>query len=306
MNTRNIVACLTAAPLLMAASPAPVPVRLKPSSQWALDYAENSCRLIRTFGEGEDKTLLLFESPSPNSITMLAVGKPLGTSKNEVAARFRPLEHEPIKGEPATSTTNKQPAIHWLHVPLLPDNIVALEKALKEKATPGVRPPAIDLEERAATRAARQAFAEAAHELEIDTRRKRPVILETGSLGKPIKMFDECTRNSLRDWGVDPDLEDRIARPVWASDSARWFTSNDYPQAMVMRGMQSDVSARLLVDATGKVTSCTSLSHFNAPEFNKVVCEIFKKRAKFEPAELSDGTKVPSYYTVNIRFMMPV
>lgn len=305
MNARIIVACFTAAPLLMAASPEPVPVRLKPSSQWQLDYAENSCRLARTFGEGEDQTLLLFESTSPHSISMLAIGKPLGTSKDEVTARFPPLEHEPIKGAPATSTTDKQPAVLWLDVPLLPDHIVAREKALEKYATSGVRPPPIDLEERAATRAARQAFAQAAHELEIETRRKRPVILETGSLDKPIKMFDECARNSLRDWGVDPDLEDRIARPVWASDSARWFTSNDYPQEMVRRGMQSDVSARLLVDATGKVTSCTSLSHFNAPEFNKVVCEIFRKRAKFEPAELSDGTKVPSYYTVNVRFMMP-
>lgn len=305
MNARIIVACLTAAPLLVAASPEPVPVRLKPSSPWQLDYAENSCRLARTFGEGENETLLLFESTSPHSISMLAIGKPLGTSKNEATARFPPLEHEPIKGDPAKSATDKQPAIHWLRIPLLPDHIVAREKALEEKVTSGIRPPPIDLEERAATWAARQAFAQAAREIEIDTRRKRPVILETGSLGKPIKMFDECARNSLRDWGVDPDLEDRIARPVWAPDAARWFTTDDYPREMVRLGKQSDVSARLLVDAAGKVTSCTSLSHFDAPQSNKVVCEIFKKRAKFEPAELADGTKVPSYYTVNVRFVMP-
>ena len=60
-----------------------------------------------------------------------------------------------------------------------------------------------------------------------------------------------------------------------------------------------------MVDATGKITNCTSLSHFDAPQFNKVVCDIFKKRAQFEPAELADGTKVASYYTVNIRFKMP-
>jgi protein TonB len=64
------------------------------------------------------------------------------------------------------------------------------------------------------------------------------------------------------------------------------------------------VSVRLLVDASGKVTNCTSLSHFDAPEFNKVVCEKFKARARFEPAELADGTKVPSYYVNRVIFKM--
>ena len=50
------------------------------------------------------------------------------------------------------------------------------------------------------------------------------------------------------------------------------------------------------------MTSCTSLSHFDAPEFNKVVCDKFKARARCEPAELADGTKVPSYYTAHIVF----
>ncbi len=73
MNARTIVACLVAAPLLVAAAPepAPVSVRLKPSSQWVVDYADNACQLIRTFGEGEEKTVLLIESATPDNATML-------------------------------------------------------------------------------------------------------------------------------------------------------------------------------------------------------------------------------------------
>ena len=55
----------------------------------------------------------------------------------------------------------------------------------------------------------------------------------------------------------------------------------------------------------GKVTSCTSLSHFDAPEFNQIVCDIFKERARLEPVGLADGTKVHSYYTAQILFRMP-
>jgi hypothetical protein len=116
-------------------------------------------------------------------------------------------------------------------------------------------------------------------------------------MGDAIKTFDECGRDSLRDWGVDPDVEEKIARPVWAPDVSKWFSAQDYPTAMVRVGEESIVKVRLLVDATGKPTKCTSLSHFKETSFNDVVCDKFMRRAHFEPAELADGTRVPSYYT---------
>jgi outer membrane biosynthesis protein TonB len=128
------------------------------------------------------------------------------------------------------------------------------------------------------------------------------VILETGSVGEPIKAFDKCSRDSLRDWGVDPDVEDTIVRPVWAPKPAAWFSPADYPQKMIRNLEESVVKVRVLVDATGHVTKCTSLSHFNEPEFNKITCDRFTSRAHFEPAELADGTKVPSYYVTNVIF----
>lgn len=220
MRFSCLFACVAIAPLPIAAAE---PVRLQPSSQWIVDYADNSCRLVRTFGEGEAKTILLFEN----------------------------------------------------------------------------------LAERATRKLQRQQFAEKATQLEIQTRRNRPVILETGSMGGPIRSFDKCSRNSLKDWGVDPDLEDKIVRPVWAPGGiAKWFSTDDYPRKMLMQGRESDVKIRLLVDASGKVSKCTSLSHYDSPEFNQITCNLIVKRAKIEPAELADGTKVPSYATLRIRWEM--
>ena len=147
-----------------------------------------------------------------------------------------------------------------------------------------------------------QAFAANTTAIEIDARAGRPVILEAGSLGEPIKMFDQCSRESLRDWGVDPDLEDKIVRPAWAPNPSAWFSPSDYPRDMIMSGQESVVKVRLLVDALGRVTKCTSLSHFKEAEFNKIVCDKFTARARFEPAELADGTKVPSYYVNKVVF----
>jgi TonB family protein len=301
MRLSSLIASAAVAPMLIAATQ---PVRLQPSSQWILNYAENSCQLIRTFGEGKTKTVLLLESEAPERMDMLAVGKPLVGYTNEIGARFLPVGGKTFKGRTAESSAGRDPAILWSYFILLPDEAIERlqKKAAEQPAKPGTRPPSIDLAERAAKRLQRKQFAEKATELEIQTRHDRPVILETGSMGEPIAMFDKCSRDSLKDWGVDPDVEDKVVRPVWAPDPRRWFNSDDYPKSLLLRGEESEVSVRVLVDASGKVTKCTSLSHFKEPGFNQITCDNFMKRAQFAPAELADGTKVPSYYTQRVVF----
>lgn len=119
-----------------------------------------------------------------------------------------------------------------------------------------------------------------------------------------MKAFEQCSRDSLKDWGVDPDVDDQIVRPVWAANPASWLFASDYPIDMLKRGEESQVAVRLLVDAAGKITKCTSLSHFDEPEFNRITCDRIMSRARLEPAELADGTKVPSYYTQRVVFQI--
>jgi TonB family protein len=303
MRFRSLLALAAVTPVLIAAAE---PGRLKPSSPWVLNYAEDSCRLIRTFGEGTTKTVFQLESAAPDEMDMLLVGKPLATGADEVAARFLPVGGKPIKGTVAHTTQSGEPAILWKTISLLPDEVQErLEKEFHEKGfRPGVRPPPSDLAEIASVKAQHLEFAGKITEIEIQTRRNRPVIIETGPLGAPIKLFDQCGQDSLRDWGVDPDLEAKIVRRAWPLAVNRWFYTNDYPEAMIRQGKESVVKIRLLVDASGKVTKCTSLSHFDEPQFNQVVCAGIMKRAKFAPAELADGTKAPSYYINNVVFRL--
>jgi hypothetical protein len=82
------------------------------------------------------------------------------------------------------------------------------------------------------------------------------------------------------------------------------MSADDYPPSMWSTHNESEVSFRLLVDRAGNVTKCTSLSHFRHKEFDEVVCAKLTQRAKFAPAELADGTKVPSYYVNRVIFQM--
>jgi hypothetical protein len=303
MRLKSMLACAAVAPLLIAASQ---PVRLQPSSPWDVDYADNSCRLIRTFGEGQARTVLMFESEAPGNLDMLVVGKGLDSYGDTVSAKFLPIQSKPFEGTPTMSERGRPGAL-WSEVLLMPDSEIERLSAIEHQreSKPAVRPPPIDLAERAVERAERHEFAARATELEIRARPGGSVVLETGSLGEAIQAFDNCSRDSLRDWGIDPDLQDKIARPVWAPKPASWFSSDDYPPDMINAGEESMVKVRALVDATGRITKCTSLSHFKEPIFNKLVCDRFMKRAKFEPAELADGTKVPSFYINTVIFRIP-
>jgi Gram-negative bacterial TonB protein C-terminal len=297
------IAALAALVPALAAAGEP---RLQPSSQWVVDYAENSCRLLRNFGDGRSAVKIGFESDAPGAMDLLAVGKPLESFVDEVPAHFAPVSTRRFKGILAHAVGSNDPAILWSYVTLLPDDVwERLKKEADEHPTPpNVRPPPQTVAEKAERKAWRSQFVNAATEIVIESRHDRPVILETGSLGPPIAALDQCSRDSLKDWGVDPDLEDKIVRPVWTADGTLGLTSDDYPTKMLNLGEQSDVKVRLLVDATGHVTKCTSLSHFEHVEFNKAVCAALIRRTVFQPAELADGTKVPSYYTKLVRFRM--
>lgn len=277
MRLRDVWFCVAAAPFLVNASE---PLRLQPSSPWVVDYAENSCRLIRNFGDDKAQVKLAFESDAPDEMSMMAFGKPLATVSDMVTARFLPSGGAAFPGRLAETSTGALPAIVWREVPRLPDAELAALKLqhAQLKAHPGVRPPPRDLRREATLQAEQQAFAAAATELGIQTGRHRTVLLETGSLGPPFKAFEKCNRDSLKDWGVDAMVEDKIVRPAWAPSRTGWIRPEDYPAGMLEAGKEAMLQVRLLVDASGRPTRCTAVSHFDAA-FDKISCDGIMERS---------------------------
>src|SRR5690242_14834080 len=124
-------------------------MHLAPSTPWVVDYGDNSCRLIRRFGQGKDLVIFALESEAPGAVDMLISGKPLETSSEEVPAKFIPLQSKPMLGHVGQSTDNGDPLVLWSYgVWLLPDDArTAEEKRDKERrANPRNRPPAMSLD----------------------------------------------------------------------------------------------------------------------------------------------------------------
>src|SRR4051794_6682401 len=110
MRIRAFVAAVAMVPSVASAA---TPLHLAPSTPWVLDYAENSCRLIRHFGEGKDAVIFALESEAPGALDMLVVGKPMATILDQVPARFLPLQTKPSLGKPGESVDKRDPVVLW-------------------------------------------------------------------------------------------------------------------------------------------------------------------------------------------------
>lgn len=291
------------APMLLAANQ---PIALQPSSAWVVDYADQSCRLIRTFGAADTSTKLVFESIAPGTVAATVAGKPVAAvSDAVVSGKLRSQYTATFRGE-SERTVDGAPAIRWQNVPVIafddhdpPESLWA-----KPKHTPtsnSVRPPPIDDNKRAALRAERDAILASSDAFEISRPGKSLLTLETGPLTDAVHALDECERNLMKDLGVDPDVQQRLARPAWTNKLLVWITPNIYPQLALSLARESSVTVRLIIDPTGKVTNCTAITQFNAPEFKDAVCAVLAGRV-LQPAELPDGTKVASYFANEIIF----
>ncbi len=293
-------AALLCAPFLISAKE---PVQLASSAPWNLHYGGTSCQLIRTFGNAEKSTTLVLERIAPRSnLSMLVYGGGLKsrTGDRDASAVFIPLSDNVLNGGHVaeTVTKQKQTAILWSRVyfrrsPKSPE----VSKAGKQEGR--------DLAKEAGDRAEESASAAMITGLEIRESGRHKVVLQTGPLARPIAMMRDCANEQLQQWGVDPAVEDKIIHlPVATKSLTNLFSSSDYPMEASRAGEQSMIQARLNIGADGVVTKCTGLTRFKAPAFDKVVCDKLKG-VRYKPAELADGTRVPSYDLVSIRFVMP-
>ena len=90
------------------------PIRLAPSSKWNVHYGNDSCHMARSFGEGDQKVVLVANRYQPGDPLRLSfTGKPAYTSRSEgtVQIRFGPVEAaQEVEFFPATSA-DKTPAL---------------------------------------------------------------------------------------------------------------------------------------------------------------------------------------------------
>lgn len=274
------------------------PLRLAPSTAWVLDYAEDSCRLARKFGEGDQSIVLAMDRFEPGEYFRLSLsGHPLkrARSRRNATLRFGPAEPEQ-KVEFYTGHVGALPSMIFTSaVRIAP---MTEEEEELRKRTRDLGP--LDLLDPVTLDPQR---AEAVEYFHFRAPGVSPLILETGSLAKPFAAFSKCMDELLTHWGIDVEKHRSLTRRATPANDD-WLRDSDYPRKAVYKGEQAIVHFRLIVDPQGQVNECQIQLSTEGEEFQKTVCDSIKQRARFEPALDAEGNPIKSYYVSKVLFRM--
>lgn len=274
------------------------PLHLAPSSPWNVHYADDSCRIGRAFGEGEQRIIFNAARYSDGDDLRLSFyGKSLKKSYDgEVHLRFHPHDHvKKLKFYPAIGD-NDLPALVLISSVRLYDTEDDEQRRVDVSRTGdySYRFPAVTPEQEAAITG-----------WELSGRFLPHVFLETGSMRHVMAKLRECTDQLLGEWGLDvARYKGMSALPQPVTNPASWMTTYDYPSDLAERGVRGIVNFRLMIDAEGGVTACHIQQSTRPAEFDEAACKGLMRRAKFKPALDADGQPMPSFYRNTVHFMM--
>lgn len=271
-------------------------VVLKPTSKWHLDYAENKCRLARTFGEGERKTMFFLEQFQPGTqFGWTVAGKPLGKWREgrDVSVQFGP-DNAPF------SRKMSEASLEGFGAALIATGLAPVEILKSGDLAPGVI-----LEQPEGTDSG-AAPDDRIEWLLLTQGERNQVRLELGPMTAAFQAMNSCVDNLVAHWGLDPQQQrTRHKSPVWINGAqvARRI-QQEYPQEALNKGAQAILNVRVIVDATGRPASCVQSDVTVADEFNDHACKQIMRHAKFEPAIGIGGQPIASFYTTRVVYQI--
>ena len=291
------IASITSPPIFAAA---PEEMRLKPSSKWNVQYADDSCRLARIFGEGDEQVLLFMDRYSPgDSFRLTLSGKPMETKATDrpLKVQFGPSEKEQ-KLEFYTGDLNKDtPSIiiksRISMAPLTEEQWKLLAANAKSKSPIVMPVPRID-----------PARISAITYISVGQPLRATYILETGSMGKPMAALSACIDELITHWGVDVKRHATLSKhAVPISSPANWINWQDYPSKLLEKNQDGLVNFRLSIDDKGLPTQCHIQQTLRERGFDEAVCQSLMKRARFTPALDANNVPIASYYLSSVHFV---
>ena len=295
---RKLVAGLTAAAVAtggMAPAAAQEARVYKPAGQWALDYGDDYCRLMRTFSDGENELSLAFERIEPGPMMRLVlVGDGIRPFRSaaELGWNFAPAGGPERMARYALSkTADKKDYFNFG-----PVTVAAF--APPAPGTPPGPPPAYD---RAAERAAAKPFTA----LTVGSGLTEPVRIETGSLEAPVGALQACADDLAKTWGLDATKLAGSTPALPQGGGVGWLPQGTIPFDEFDKLAGGANQVRLLVDAAGKPASCHVHWPTLSDALNKKICRTLMDKASFVPAKDAAGQAMAGYWVGSPMFLGP-
>lgn len=299
MQIRSLLAASAVFGLAISATPGSAqdgPTVLEPSGGWVLDMADDKCRMLRTFGVEERRTILLLEQWDPSeAMTWMVAGDATKGYRNRRKAHYA-FGSGGDRGE--IELVGKSFGEYGAAIGTSSTIVAKQPRPEGETRDYSIEPrglPALDSE-----------AAEDITHLDIGTRAPDDIRLNLGSMKAPIEAMNMCMANLVEHWGFDVEEQSRVVQPPLAKNMQSVVTAiqKAYPMKAVARGAQADFHIRVSVGAEGRVEDCVLLNQTIAEDFDQArdPCYVFSKKAEFEPALDTSGKRVRSYYATRILY----
>ena len=262
-------------------------VILAPSSDWHVDYADEKCRLARSFGEGENRHVLFLDQSQPSARFQLTLAGPafkdfteIGIINLQFGSTIRLRDPVFMKGD----ISSIGPALVYPYIDLSPKD----EK--DENVTPASL-PMLDVE------GAKDIFFIAVG------KGKNKVTLKTGSVAAAFGAINTCALDLIRSWGLDPDKHRTMTRTAEIENfpSIARNVDNADVGGSLKNGGRAIFNLRVIVDETGNVVECRLDSLTKGDQLESPACKLFRT-GKFKPALDAAGQPMRSFYATTVTY----
>ena len=102
---------------------------------------------------------------------------------------------------------------------------------------------------------------------------------------------------------VTPTFTPSRVRP--RNQPSSWLSTDDYPRAPLVDGIEGTAAYRLIVGTNGRVSACEITRSTGNGQLDAATCKFIERRARFEPATDQTGAKVVGSYTGTVTWDIP-
>lgn len=245
---------------------------LKPAGRWVIDYADNACNVARSFGTGDQQVVLALTLMPGRDHNQITLNRPYDGKE-----RIRKSDLVIITGpgSPPITTSAISGSVkagnRLLHATISAEELSRIENAKSL----------------------------------ILMHRGEIIHLATNGMKVPLTAALTCEDDLIRSWGGDPAAFRNIAvRARAAENPGRWVTNDDYPSESVAMREGGTVGVRLDIGADGKLLDCTVISSSTFARLDQQTCALIRKRVRYAPARMADGTPVVSTSFLRFRWQV--
>jgi hypothetical protein len=294
MVYRNLLPAILAILVSTVAIAAQTPLHLEPSSKWHLNYGAERCTLTRDFGTDATAVHLQIDSFGAwNDFRVQLSGRPIPQAVFPVgsaAVRMSP-DREAAMVKTLRGTVDNQPALSFnvgFGPTITPAEFKKMNLAEKQATIKKLGLPEPDYDAKV-------------DRIDFFISSGPTLSLAVGNMAPPLAMLRNCVNDLYKSWGVDPVQQKSLSRPARPSKSTVNSVRFDFPGEPLLAGLSAYVPVRLLIDATGKVTSCVVQVEGIDEAFKKAVCTHLQ--GKFTPALNAAGKPVASLFYTSVIYL---